>query len=97
VERFNLKKLNELRDRKEYQIKSSKRFTALESLSDSKEIYMAWEEIKENIKMPAKDSLVLLELTQHKSYFDEKRLIFFGSRETCKNGAVTGSKPKQSR
>jgi hypothetical protein len=54
VERFNLRKLNELKDRKEYQIKISKRFTGLKTLSDSKEINMVWEKIKENIKMPAK-------------------------------------------
>jgi hypothetical protein len=32
VERFNLKKLNELEVRKQYQIKVSNRFTALENL-----------------------------------------------------------------
>jgi len=34
-ERFNLRKLNDLEVRKQYQIKISKRFAALENLSDS--------------------------------------------------------------
>ena len=34
VERFNLRKLNELEVRKQYQIRSSKSFAALENLND---------------------------------------------------------------
>jgi hypothetical protein len=37
-ERFNLRKLNEMEVRKQYQIKISKRFAALENLSDSEDI-----------------------------------------------------------
>jgi hypothetical protein len=37
-ERFNLKKLNELEIRKQYQIKISNRFAALENFSDSEDI-----------------------------------------------------------
>ena len=58
-ERFNLRQLNELEDRKQYQIEISKRFAALENLSDSKGIYRAWENIKENIKTSAKQNLGL--------------------------------------
>jgi hypothetical protein len=54
VERFNLRKLNELEVRKQYQIKISNRFLALENLSYSKDIKRAWENIKENIKSSAK-------------------------------------------
>jgi hypothetical protein len=50
VEKFNLRKLNELEARKKYQIKISNRFAALENLNDSDEINRAWENIKENIK-----------------------------------------------
>ena len=56
VERLNLRNLNELEVRKQYQIKISKNFTALENLSDSNNINMAWENIKENIKTSAKES-----------------------------------------
>jgi hypothetical protein len=40
-------------------------FAALEDLNDSQDINRAWENIKESIKTPAKDSLVLHELKQH--------------------------------
>jgi len=53
VERFNLKKLNELEVTKQYQIELSNRFTALENLNK------AWENIKENIKTSANESLGL--------------------------------------
>jgi len=52
-ERFNLRTLNELEVRKEYQIKISKRFEALENLSDWEDINRAWENIKENNKTSA--------------------------------------------
>jgi hypothetical protein len=59
VEILNLTKLNALQVRKQYQIKISNRFEALENLSDSKDINRAWEKIKENIKTSAKQTLGL--------------------------------------
>ena len=53
-ERFNLKKLNEVEVRKQYQIEITNRFAALENLSDDEDINRAWETFKENIKTPAK-------------------------------------------
>jgi hypothetical protein len=50
VERFNLRKLNELEVRKKHQVEIANRFTALENLSDSKDINRDWEKIKENNK-----------------------------------------------
>jgi hypothetical protein len=41
---------------KQYQIKISNRFAALEIFSDNKDIKRAFENTKENIKTPAKDS-----------------------------------------
>jgi len=43
VERFNLRKLNELEVRKWYQIKISNRFAAWENLNDVEDINRAWE------------------------------------------------------
>jgi hypothetical protein len=43
----------------------------LENLSDSKDINRAWENIKENIKTSAKDSLGMHTLKQHKPWFEE--------------------------
>jgi len=59
--RFNLRKLNELEVRKQYQIEVKKRPAALENLSDSKDINRAWENIKENIKTSAKETRSLYE------------------------------------
>jgi glycine betaine/choline ABC-type transport system substrate-binding protein len=75
-ERFNLRKLNELEVRKQYQIEISNRFAASENLSDSEDINMAWESVKENIKTSAKQSLDPLELKQHRPWFDEECLRF---------------------
>ena len=61
VKRFNLRKLNELKVRKHYQIKVSKRFESLENFCESEYIKRAWEN-KENIKPSTKDSLGLYEL-----------------------------------
>jgi hypothetical protein len=74
VDRLNLRKLNELEVRKQCQIKISNRFAALENLSDSKDINGAWENIKENIRTAAKESIVLYEIKQHKPWFYKKML-----------------------
>jgi len=50
---------------KQYQVKISKSFAALENLNDSEDINRAWENIKENIKTPVKKSLGLHELKHH--------------------------------
>jgi hypothetical protein len=53
----NVWKLNELEGLKQYQIKISNRFVALENLSISEDIIRACENIKENTKTSDKDSL----------------------------------------
>jgi len=58
-ERFNLRKLYELKVRKQYQIEISNRFAGLENFSDSEHINRAWENSKVNIKTPAKKSVDL--------------------------------------
>jgi len=84
VERFNLRKLNELEVRKQYQMEISNRFAALENLRVSKDINRAWYNIKENIKTSAKQSLDLYELKQCKPWFDEERLLFLIQRKQAK-------------
>ena len=83
-ERFNLRKLNELEVRKKYQIEITNRFAALENLSDDKDINRAWENIKENIKTSAKESLGLQELKQHKPWLHEECLGFLDQRKQAK-------------
>ena len=50
VERFNLRKVSELEVRKQYQIDVMNRCATLESLDDSQDINMAWEDFKGNLK-----------------------------------------------
>jgi hypothetical protein len=80
-ERFNLRKLNKLEVRKQYQIEITNRFAALENLSDDEDIDRAWESIKENVKTSATESLVLQELKQHKPWFDEEYLDVLDHRK----------------
>ena len=63
-ERFNLRKLNELEVRKQYQIEILNWFAALVNLSDCEDINRTWENIKENIKTSAKGSQSLHEMKQ---------------------------------
>jgi len=75
-ERFILGKLNELQVRIHYQIEISNGFAALKKLRDSEDINRGWENIKEDTKTSAKESLGLYELKQHKLWFDEEYLGF---------------------
>jgi hypothetical protein len=54
MERFNLKKLNEVEGKEQYCAEVSNRFAALEDLDAEVEIDNAWETIRENIKILAK-------------------------------------------
>ena len=67
-----------------YQIEVSNRFAALENLSDSEDISRAWENIKENIRISAKENLGLYELKQHKPWFDEECSQFLEQRKHVK-------------
>jgi hypothetical protein len=71
MERFNLKKLNEVEGNKQFHVDVSNRFAALEDFSTEVEINSAWETIRENIKISAKESLDYFELKKHKPSFDE--------------------------
>jgi hypothetical protein len=71
MERFNLKKLNEVEDKDRYPVEDSNRFAVLEDLDTVVEINTNWKTIKENIKISAKESLGYYELKQHKPWFDE--------------------------
>jgi predicted lipase len=70
-ERFNLRKLNELEVRKQYQIEITNRFAALENLDNDGDINRAWENIKDSTQTSARQSLGLHESKQRKPWFDE--------------------------
>jgi hypothetical protein len=58
MERFNLKKLHEVESKEKYHTEV--------------EINNAWEMIRENINISAKESLGYFELKNHKSWFHEE-------------------------
>jgi hypothetical protein len=57
MERFNLKKLNEVEGKEQYRVEVSNRFAALEDLDTEVEINSASAMIRENIKISGKESL----------------------------------------
>jgi hypothetical protein len=71
TERFNLKKLNEVEVKEQFCVGVSNRFAALEDLNAEVDINSAWETIRENIKISAKESPGYLESKKHKPWFDE--------------------------
>jgi len=94
-QRFNLRKLNEPEVGEQYRIEITNRFTALENVKDDEDVNRTWENIKENIKTSAKDSLGLHELKQHKPWFDEECLGFLDQRKRAKTQWVQD--PRQSK
>jgi hypothetical protein len=68
MERFILKKLNEVDGKEQYRVEISNRFAVLENLDTEVDINRAWKTIRENIKISAKESLVCYELKKkHKT------------------------------
>jgi hypothetical protein len=64
LERFDLKKLDDVEVKEKYQVEISNRFGALESLNESFDINNDWESIRENIKTSAKHNLGYQRLKQ---------------------------------
>jgi hypothetical protein len=71
MERFNLKKLNEVEGKEQFRVEVSNRFTALEDWDAETKINSAWGTIRANIKTAAIESLCYFELKNHKPWFDE--------------------------
>jgi hypothetical protein len=71
MQRFDLMKLNDVEVKEQYQVKITNRSAALEKCDDNVDMNTAWENIRENIKTSAKESLGLYELHQHKPWFDD--------------------------
>jgi hypothetical protein len=68
MERFNLKKLNNVEGKEQFLVEVSNRFAALKDLDAEVEINSAWETIRGNIKISAKESLGYSELKKHKPW-----------------------------
>jgi hypothetical protein len=73
---FNLRELSELEVRKQYQIKISNRYAALQNLNGAEDINRTLENIKENIRTSVKKCLGLYKLKQHKPYLMRTFTIF---------------------
>ena len=80
-QRFNLRKLNELEVRKQYQIEITNRYAVLENPNEDEDVNRTWENVKEVIKSSAKGSLGTHEWKQHKPWFDEVCLGFLDQRK----------------
>jgi hypothetical protein len=94
LERFDLKKLDDVEVKEKYQVEISSRFAALERLDKSFDINNSWESIRENIKTSAKENLGYQKLKRNKPWFDDERskLIDNGSRLNY-NGCKIQTKP----
>ena len=56
----------------------------MENLNGDKNVNRAWENIKENIKTSAKESLGLHKWKQHKPWFDKECVDFLDQRKQAK-------------
>jgi hypothetical protein len=72
MERFNLKKLIGVEGKEKYRAGIPNSFAALEDFDSKVDINRAWETIRENIKISAKESLGYFELKKLKPWFDER-------------------------
>jgi hypothetical protein len=72
LERFDLRKLDDVEIKEKYQVEISNIFVALESLDESFDINSAWESIRENIKTSAKENLGYQKLKHNKPWFDDE-------------------------
>jgi hypothetical protein len=84
IQRFDLRKLNYAEVKEQYQIKITKRFAALENFDDTVDVNRAWENIRENTKTSANESLGHYELQQHKPWFDYECSKFIDRRKQAK-------------
>jgi hypothetical protein len=72
MQRFNLKKLNEVEGKEQYRVEITNRFAALEKLLDTEvDINRASETNREIIKIFDKESLGHYEFKKHKPWFNE--------------------------
>jgi hypothetical protein len=83
-ERFNPRKLKELEFKEKYQIEITNSFAALENLNVDEDVNRVWENIKENIKTAATESLGLHEWKQHKPWFNKECEDFLDQRKQAK-------------
>jgi hypothetical protein len=84
MQRFDLRKLNDAEVKEQYQVKTTNGFAALEDCDDNVDMNTVWENIRENIKTSAKESLGHYELQQHKPWFDDEYSKLIDRRKHAK-------------
>jgi DNA repair ATPase RecN len=84
MRRFDVRKLNDAEVKEQYQVKITNRFAALENFDDNVDMNRAWENIRENVKISAKESLGRYELQQHKPWFDDECSKLIDRRKQAK-------------
>jgi arginine utilization protein RocB len=72
TETFNVKKLDEGDLKEQYQVTIRNKFAVLVNLEDSRDINRAWDNIRENIKISAQESLAYCESMHRRPWFDEE-------------------------
>jgi DNA repair ATPase RecN len=72
LERFELRKLDDVVVKEKYEVEISNRFEALENLDESLNINSALENITDKIKTSAKENLGYHRIKFNKSWFDDK-------------------------
>jgi hypothetical protein len=72
LERFDLRKLDDIEVKGKYQVEISYTYVALENLDKSLSINSAWESIRENMKTSVKENLGYHRLKNNKPWFDDK-------------------------
>jgi hypothetical protein len=65
MERFNIKKLNNVEGKEQYHVEITNTLAALENLHTEVDVNKAWETIRENIKICAKEILGYYELKEN--------------------------------
>jgi hypothetical protein len=77
MERFNLKKLNEVEGKEHYRVEVSNGLTSLEDLDAEVHINTAWQTVRKNIKISVTESLCYFELKEQKpwSMKDVKKIL----------------------
>jgi hypothetical protein len=84
MERFTLKKLDDVEGKEQYHVEISNRFVALENLDIEVNINRAWKTTADNIKISAKESLGYYELKKHTPWFDEGCSELLNQRKQAK-------------
>jgi hypothetical protein len=84
LERFNLKKLNEVEGKEQFRVEVSKGSQLWKIWTQNWKLNRARETIGENIKISAKESLGYLDLKKHKPWFDEGGSKLLDQRKQAK-------------